>query len=108
MKRNRLFENRLRGLVHEAVRGVLNEGFINSGDEKFDYLSNQLFDYVEDWGISEQMENNETFQKGRDMLHKALLILKRGFDEYYGNDENGGYESSGEQRDYSGFAGFGG
>ena len=26
MKRYRLFENRLRGLVHEAVKNVLNEG----------------------------------------------------------------------------------
>ena len=88
MRRNRLTENRLRGLVHEAVRRVLNESFGNSGDDKFDYLCNELFNYVEDWGISTQMEQNETFQEGRRLLRKALETLAVGFSEYYDSNED--------------------
>ena len=88
MKRYRLTENRLRGVIREAVKSVLNESIIYSGDDKFDYLSNQLFDYVEDWGISIQMEQNETFQEGRRLLHKALETLEAGFREYNDSDED--------------------
>ena len=88
MRRYRLTESRLRGMIREAVKGVLNESFVNSGDDKFDYLCNELFNYVEDWGISIQMEQNETFQEGRRLLHKALGTLAVGFREYYDPDED--------------------
>ena len=109
----RLTESDLHRIVKQSVKKVIKEGyedrfqiatFCNSGDEKYDNLSHQLFDYIEDWGISLQMQENKTFQEGRKMLHQALKTLEEGFREY-NNYDGGGIGDSGEGfSDYSGGA----
>ena len=112
MKRIRLTESDLHRIVKKSVSKILKESyaddrynmgtFCNSGDKQYDSLSDKLFAYIEDWGISMQMEGNKTFQEGRKMLHQALKTLEQGFREY-NNYDGGGASDGGEGfSDYSG------
>ena len=108
----RLTESDLHRIVKKSVSKILKESyaddrynmgtFCNSGDKQYDSLSDKLFAYIEDWGISRQMEGNKTFQEGRKMLHQALKTLEQGFREY--NNYDGGGASDGDEgfSDYSG------
>ena len=108
----RLTESDLHRIVKKSVSKILKESyaddrynmgtFCNSGDKQYDSLSDKLFAYIEDWGISRQMEGNKTFQEGRKMLHQALKTLEQGFREY-NNHDGGGASDGGEGfSDYSG------
>lgn len=108
-QRIRINENQLKQIVKGAVKKVLKENYVSqeatfchSGDEKYDYLSNEIFDYIEDWGISLQMQDNKTFQEGRKLLHKALKTLENGFREYNNYEDGGAYEGGEGFTDYSG------
>ena len=74
--------------------------FCNSGDKKYDHLSGELFKYIEDWGISSQMQENYIFQEGRKMLEKALKTLERAFRTYNEDDyEEPEYPEDGDIND---------
>ena len=98
----RLTEQDLHRIVKESVNRMLNESFCSSGNEEYDYLSNSLFSLIEDWGISEQMNQNKTFQEGRKMLHQALKTLEVGFREYNNYEDTGSYDGGEGFSDYSG------
>lgn len=108
-RRIRLTESDLHRIVNKSVRNILKEmadntTFCHSGDKKYDYLSNELFEYIESWGISQQMQENKTFQKGRDILHQALKTLEQGFREYNNYDDLGAADGGEGFSDYSGGA----
>jgi hypothetical protein len=98
----RLTEGDLHRIVKESVNRILNESLCSSGNKEYDYLSNSLFSLIEDWGISEQMNQNKTFQEGRKMLHQALKTLEAGFREYNNYEDTGGYDGGEGFSDYSG------
>jgi hypothetical protein len=109
MKQNtvKLNETQLKKIVAESVKRVLKEyeepgSFCYSGDKKYDYLSNEIFNYVQDCAISEQFMENENIQKGFNKLMDALKTLEIGYREYNNYKHGGSYDGGEGFTDYSG------